>query len=109
MDRITGHQLRQWLDIPSGYELDGLLKRHGVPLEYTIDDFEREGETSASTPILVNCVHHHIAVRLRLRRAAHRSPGALDGVIDRRHRGLRGDPTDGPDEHPADGRSILVV
>ena len=47
MDRITGHQLRQLLDIPSRYELDGLLKRHGVPLEYTIDDFEREGETSA--------------------------------------------------------------
>ena len=47
MDRISGHQLRQLLDIPSRYELDGLLKRHGVPLEYTIDDFEREGETSA--------------------------------------------------------------
>lgn len=47
MDRITAHQLRQWLDIPSRYELDGFLKRHGVPLEYTIDDFERERETSA--------------------------------------------------------------
>ena len=46
MDRITGHQLRQWLGIPSRYELDGFLKRHGVPLEYTMDDFERERETS---------------------------------------------------------------
>jgi hypothetical protein len=46
MDRITGHQLCQWLDIPSRDELDGFLKRHGVPLEYTIDDFERERETS---------------------------------------------------------------
>ena len=47
MDRITGYQLRELLDIPSRYDLDGFLKRHGVPLEYTIDDFEREGETSA--------------------------------------------------------------
>ncbi|MGE0392890.1 MAG: UPF0175 family protein [Vicinamibacterales bacterium] len=47
MDRITGHQLRELLDLPSRYELDGLLKRHGVPLEYTIDDFEHESETSA--------------------------------------------------------------
>ena len=29
------------------YELDGFLKHHGVPLEYSIDDFEREGATSA--------------------------------------------------------------
>lgn len=47
MDRITGHQLRQLLDIPSRYDLDGFLKRHGVPLEYTLDDFEREGKISA--------------------------------------------------------------
>ena len=47
MDRITAHQLGQWLDIPSRYELDGFLKHHGVPLEYSMDDFERERETSA--------------------------------------------------------------
>jgi hypothetical protein len=47
MDRISGYQLRQLLDIPSRHDLDGFLKRHGVPLEYTLDDFEREGETSA--------------------------------------------------------------
>ena len=47
MDRITGHQLCALLDIPSRYDLDGFLKRHGVSLEYTIDDFEREGRTSA--------------------------------------------------------------
>jgi hypothetical protein len=35
------------LDIPSRDELDGFLKRHGVPLEYTIEDFEREGAISA--------------------------------------------------------------
>jgi len=34
------------LEIPSRDELDRFLKRHGVPLEYTIDDFEREGATS---------------------------------------------------------------
>jgi len=45
-----GHQDRggpQLLEIPSRYELDGFLKRHGVPLEYTIEDFDREGATSA--------------------------------------------------------------
>jgi predicted HTH domain antitoxin len=46
-NRITAHQLCQLLKIPSHYELDGFLKQHGVPLEYSIDDFEREGVTSA--------------------------------------------------------------
>lgn len=47
MNRMSGHQLCQLLGIPSRYELDGFLKHHGVPLEYTIDDFERERATSA--------------------------------------------------------------
>ena len=47
MERMSLHQLRRLLDIPSRYELDGFLKRHGVPLEYTIEEFEREGEISA--------------------------------------------------------------
>jgi predicted HTH domain antitoxin len=47
MNRITGHQLRNLLGIPSRYDFDAFLKRHGVPLEYTIEEFEREGETSA--------------------------------------------------------------
>jgi hypothetical protein len=46
MNRMTSHQLCQLLDIPSQDELDGFLKRHGVPLEYTFEDFEREGATS---------------------------------------------------------------
>lgn len=46
MNRITGLQLRTLLNIPSRYELDGFLKHHGVPLEYTIEDFEREGDIS---------------------------------------------------------------
>ena len=47
MNRMSGNQLCQLLDIPSRHDLDGFLKRHGVPLEYTIEDFEREGTTSA--------------------------------------------------------------
>ena len=47
MERITGYQLCQLLEIPSRHDLDAFLKRHGVPLEYTIEDFEREGATSA--------------------------------------------------------------
>jgi hypothetical protein len=46
MNRITGHQLRNLLNIPSRYELDGFLKHHGVPFEYTIEDFDREAGTS---------------------------------------------------------------
>ena len=46
MNRMTSHQLCELLDIPSQDELDGFLKRHGVPLEYTFEDFEREGATS---------------------------------------------------------------
>lgn len=44
--RITGHQLCRVLQIPSRHDLDGFLKHHGVPLEYTIEDFEREGAIS---------------------------------------------------------------
>ncbi len=33
MNRITGHQLCQLLEIPSRYELDGFLRHHSVPLE----------------------------------------------------------------------------
>lgn len=32
--------------LPSTYELDAFLKAHGVALEYSIDDFERDGITS---------------------------------------------------------------
>lgn len=47
MHRITGHQLLRVLDVHSRYDLDDVLRRDGVPHESTIDDFEREGETSA--------------------------------------------------------------
>lgn len=47
MNRVTGYQLCQLLEIASRDDLDRFLKHHGVPLEYTIEDFEREGATSA--------------------------------------------------------------
>ncbi len=46
-NRITAHQLCELLDMPSRYELDGFLKQHGVPLEYSLEDFDREAATSA--------------------------------------------------------------
>ena len=46
MQRLTSHQLCQLLEIPSRDELDRFLKHHGVPLEYTVEDFERDGATS---------------------------------------------------------------
>lgn len=45
--RLTGSQLRHLLGIPSRYELDAFLKKRGVWLEYTLEDFRREGETTA--------------------------------------------------------------
>ncbi len=45
--RLTGVELCRLLDIPSRNDLDAFLKRHGVALEYTIEDFEREGHASA--------------------------------------------------------------
>jgi predicted HTH domain antitoxin len=45
--RLTGSQLRRLLDIPSRYELDAFLKKRGVWLEYTLEDFRREGEITA--------------------------------------------------------------
>jgi hypothetical protein len=45
--RLTGSQLRRLLGIPSRYELDAFLKKRGVWLEYTIEDFRREGEITA--------------------------------------------------------------
>ena len=46
--RLTGAQLRRLLGISSRYELDGFLKRRGVWLEYTMDDFKREGKITAA-------------------------------------------------------------
>ena len=45
--RLTGAQLRRLLSIPSRYELEAFLKKRGVWLEYTLEDFRREGEMTA--------------------------------------------------------------
>jgi predicted HTH domain antitoxin len=45
--RLTGAQLRRLLGIPSRYELEAFLKKRGVWLEYTLEDFRREGEITA--------------------------------------------------------------
>ena len=47
MQRLTSHQLCELLHISSRDELERFLKHHGVPLEYAIEDFERERATSA--------------------------------------------------------------
>ena len=45
--RLTVAQLGRVLGIPSRYELDAFLKERGVSLEYTLEDFRREGEITA--------------------------------------------------------------
>jgi hypothetical protein len=45
--RLAGAQLRRLLGIPTCYELDGFLKKRGVWLEYTVEDFRHEGEITA--------------------------------------------------------------
>jgi hypothetical protein len=39
--KITAYQLRTLLEIPSRFELDGLLKQHRIEM-YTADDFEKD-------------------------------------------------------------------
>ncbi len=45
--KLSTEQLRRLLGFESRYELDGFLKQHEIWLDYTLEDFEREGETSA--------------------------------------------------------------
>jgi hypothetical protein len=44
--RLTVHQARQMLGIPSRYEMDGFLKAHGVLLPVTLDEVARDCETA---------------------------------------------------------------
>jgi len=50
--RLTGAQLCRVLGIPSRCDLDTFLKSRGVWLEYTVEDFRREGENTA--PLLAS-------------------------------------------------------
>jgi len=45
--RIAKVELQELLEIESVFEMEQFLKQHKVPLEYTIADFEADGETSA--------------------------------------------------------------
>jgi hypothetical protein len=47
--RLSDAQFRRLLGL-SRLEADGLLKAHGVWLDYTIDEFNREGEAGRQTP-----------------------------------------------------------
>ena len=42
-----GRSVRRVLGAPSRYELEAFLKKRGVWLEYTLEDFRREGEITA--------------------------------------------------------------
>jgi hypothetical protein len=44
--KLTVHQARQMLGIPSRYEMDGFLKAHGVLLPMTMEDVVRDSETA---------------------------------------------------------------
>jgi hypothetical protein len=43
---ISGYELRLMLGLTSRLELDAFLKRHGIYLEYTEEDFAHDAETS---------------------------------------------------------------
>src|SRR5437588_12437372 len=45
--RLSGAQLRRLLGIRFQSDLDEFLKKRGVWLEYTVEDFRREGEITA--------------------------------------------------------------
>ena len=44
--KLTVHQARQMLRIPSRYEMDGFLKARGVLLPIVIEDVVRDSETA---------------------------------------------------------------
>jgi hypothetical protein len=43
---LTAAQVRKLLGFGTRYELDGFLKQRGVYLNYTVEDVERDAETS---------------------------------------------------------------
>jgi hypothetical protein len=44
--KISASQLRQLLGLETRVEVDAFLKSHGVELEYTLEDLERDRETN---------------------------------------------------------------
>lgn len=43
---LSRSQVRRMLGFETGAEVDGFMKRAGVPFDYTVDDFEHDMETS---------------------------------------------------------------
>lgn len=43
---LSRSQVRRMLGCETGAEVDELMKRSGVPFDYTLADFEHDGETS---------------------------------------------------------------
>jgi len=43
---LTAAQVRRMLGFETRYELDGFLKQHGIYLNYTPEDLERDAEVS---------------------------------------------------------------
>ena len=48
--KLTTSQARRLLNIPSRYEMDGFLKKHGVFLDLTLDDVRRDSEIARPLP-----------------------------------------------------------
>ena len=46
--KLTEHQARQMLRIPTRYEMDGFLKAHGVLLPITLEDVVRDSDTATA-------------------------------------------------------------
>ena len=46
--KLTVHQARQMLGIPSRYEMDGFLKAHGVLLPMTMEQVVSDSQTAIS-------------------------------------------------------------
>lgn len=44
--KLTVHQARQMLGIPSRYQMDGFLKEHGVLMPMTGEDVVRDSKTA---------------------------------------------------------------
>ncbi len=44
-DLIGERQLQRWLGFPTIMEAHGFLKEHGVPLNITLEDMERDRQT----------------------------------------------------------------
>ena len=45
--RLTEHELREVLDLPTRDALDGFLKAHGVPLDYSVEGLADERALAA--------------------------------------------------------------